>query len=149
MKRAVAFIQITFIVTLLVLLALPEATYAMLFCRSDPAVILSNGMTLDIGADISTLVTEVTEVHYELHVPAGVTLVAAIGTPNWLTTQETFTVFSDQAPRQYSVTTTVYTTQGDATVTADTTLVSVLGLKLGHYTAAGTEGEALTVSFHS
>jgi hypothetical protein len=76
-------------------------------------------------------------------------LVLAIGTPNWLTTQETFTVISDLAPRQYSVTTTAYTTEGDAGVQADTTLVSVLGLKLGHYTVSGNEGDALTVSFHS
>src|SRR5262245_7688398 len=94
MKRTAAFIHISFVFIVLALFVLPKAVDAALLCRSDPAVILSNGLTLDIGANISTLVTEVTEVHYELHVPQGVNLVIAIGTPNWLTTQETFTVIS-------------------------------------------------------
>lgn len=136
---------------LLALIVLPILPWGGrgLICRSDPIVILSNGMTLDIGASISGLPFDVTEVHYELHVPQGVKLVLAIHTPAWLTSQETFKVIDDQGPKQYQVTTTAHTKNGDADVTADTLLVSALKIKLGFYSVSGEEGEALTVSFKS
>ncbi len=135
------------IVALVALLVIPFTAYASLMCRSDPVVILSNGMTLDIGASISTLPWQVTEVHYELHVPRGVSLILAIHTPTWLTSQETFTLIADQPARSYNVVTTVRTNVGNATVSADTILVSALRLRLGGYSATGMEGQRLSVSF--
>lgn len=147
MRKATRFFQVLLLVALFSTIIVSGQVQARLRCRSDPAVILSNGMILDIGANISTLPWQVTEAHYELHVPVGVSMVAAIHTPTWLTSQETFTFYADQPAGQYQVITTVHTTEGDASVVADTTLVSLQGIRLGRYTVSGMEGEALSVSF--
>lgn len=141
------YLRTFIIMALIIALTVPGLVHASLLCRSDPVVVLSNGVTLDIGALISTLPMQVKEVHYELHVPVGVSMIAAIHTPTWLTSQETFTVYADQPRNQYKVTTVVYTTQGNADVVAETLLVSLFGIKLGRYTAAGKEGERLSVTF--
>ncbi len=149
MKKAARSLFIQLLTALSLLAILSGAAQASLLCRSDPVVILSNGMTLDLGASISVLPWQVREVHYELHVPVGVSMVVAIHTPAWLTSQETFATVADQPPQQYETVTTVYTTAGNAQVTADTTLVSLLNIKLGHYTVSGFEGRALALWFHN
>ena len=148
LKKVAQFARLPLLLIVFVALALPEIAQASsLLCRSDPVVILSNGMTLDMGATISTLPMQVTEVHYELHVPAGVTAVIVIRTPAWLTSQETFTVYDDQQPEQYQTVTTVHTSLGDAAVMADTSLVSLLNIHLGYYAVSGKEGDRLALSF--
>jgi hypothetical protein len=112
-------------------------------CRSDPVVILSNGVTMDISADIGTFLWNVEEVHYVLHVPEGVQLVVALHTPTWLTSQESFTFIADQEPGEYHVETIAHTNYGSATVTANTILLSVLGLHLDSESIPGYEGEWL------
>jgi hypothetical protein len=112
-------------------------------CRSDPIVILSNGMVLDLSADISVFPWRVEQVDYVLHVPEGVSLVLSIATPTWLTTIETFTVIDDAPPGEYHSETTVYTKNGNATVTAHTLLLSALGLHLGFSSAPGVEGQVI------
>lgn len=112
-------------------------------CRSDPVVILSNGLVLDLSANISVLPWKVEQVDYVLHVPEGVSLVLSIATPTWLTTVETFTIIDDAAPGEYHSETTVYTTNGNATVTAQTILVSALGLQLDIASAPGVEGQVI------
>ena len=150
MNRVSRTIKIEVVLVLSALLLLvPAAVHARLLCRSDPVVILSNGVTLDIGATISTLPWQVTEVHYELHVPQGVSLVSAIHTPTWLTSQETFTVIGDQPAKSYVVNVTVRTTLGNATFSGDVLLVQLLGLKVGGYTQQVREGSVATVSFQS
>src|SRR5215217_6019318 len=147
MRKITRFIRIQLVLVILTIFMLSGAVHAGLLCRSDPVVILSNGVTLDIGATISTLPWQVKEVHYELHVPRGVFMLLAIHTPTWLTSQETFTVFSDQDAKQYQVTTVVYTTEGDAIVVADTTLVSALNINLGRFTVSGLERTRLSLWF--
>ena len=148
-KRLRWFFALSVLLISTLSLTLPNKAHAMLLCRSDPVVVLSNGMTLDLSAIISTLPSQVTEVHYELHVPVGVSLVAAVQTPTWLTSQETFTLYADQPSRQYETVTTVHTTVGNASVTAETSLVSPLGLVLADHQVSGGEGEALSISFSS
>lgn len=147
MKKTVGFVALPFLLAIIMVLVLPNQAHAILLCRSDPVVILSNGSVLDLSAAISTLPTQVEEVHYELHVPAGLRMVAAIHTPAWLTSQETFAFYSDQVPHQYQVFTTVTTTVGGADVTADSVLVNALGIKLGHYAVSGKEGAWLALLF--
>lgn len=112
-------------------------------CRSDPIVILSNGLILDLSADINVLPWKVEQVDYVLHVPEGVSLVLSVATPTWLTTVETFTVIDDAPPGVYHSETTVYTKSGSATVTANTILLSALGLQLSFSSAPGVEGEVI------
>ena len=132
-------------ITILAAFMLPGRAEANLLCRADPVVVLSNGVTMDFGASITTLPMNVTEVHYELHVPVGVELVAVIHTPTWLTSQETFTFYADQPAGQYTIITTVHTTLGDTNVVADGTLVSPLGETLDLGTTPGSEGSPITL----
>jgi hypothetical protein len=129
---------------LVVLLAMPFAAQAkLMFCRSDPVVILSNGTILDLSADVSTLLINVREVHYVLHVPVGVYPIVTIHTPAWLTSQETFTVISDQQPDTYAATATVRTRTGTATVRTNLLVLTTSKLKLGYDSNTGAEGEAV------
>jgi hypothetical protein len=137
---------VSLFVLVTLLSSLAGAAQAALLCRADPLVVLSNGVVIDFGASISTLPTEVTVVNYELHIPVGVTVVSSVHTPTWLTSQETFTIYADQEANHYEVSVTVYTTQGDADVVADVTLLSALGLRLDMDQLAGKEGEVLTIS---
>lgn len=133
------------VLTVFVLSAVPgrSALAGWALCRSDPIVILSNGVTMDIGANINVFPWNVQRVDYVLHVPAGVQMVVAIHTPTWLTSQETFTFYADQEPGQYHVETIVHTTSGNASVTATTLLLSVLGLHLDNAAVSGSEGQVL------
>jgi hypothetical protein len=150
MNRASRSLKIKVLLILSALLLLvPAAVHARLLCRSDPVVTLSNGVILDLSATISTLPWQVTEVHYELHVPQGVSLVLAVHTPTWLTSQETFTVIADQPQKTYVVNTTVRTTTGNATFSGDALLVQLLGLKIGAYSQQVREGSTATVTFRS
>jgi len=76
-------------------------------------------------------------------------MVVAIHTPAWLTSQETFTAFSDQNSEQYKVVTTVSTSIGNANVVADTMLVSALNINLGRFTVSGPEKTPLTLWFQN
>jgi len=108
-------------------------------CRSDPVVILSDGTIVDVSAEIDTLLWNVTEVHYTLHVPSGLSPVVIIHTPAWLTSQETFTFYSDSSPDEFTSTTTVRTRRADTEVTAH------MLVNLRHGSASGMTGQALTV----
>lgn len=149
MSKMNHFKRVSLLIALVVILMLPSVAEAKLACRSDPAVILSSGDILDIGATVSTLPWDVKEVHYELHIPEGISMVLAIHTPTWLTSQETFTVYTDQAPNQYKVATIVTTFSGNASVTADSTLVSATNVKLGLHSVSGMENTVLWVAFQN
>lgn len=140
-RRVSIFIIVSLLLTLAVSASIVSAGWMQ--CRSDPVVVLSNGLTLDLSADISTLPSEVEQVDYILHVPQGVTLVTAIATPSWPTTIETFTLYDDALPGEYHSETIVTTTAGDATVTAHTILLSATGAQLNAISVSGVEGQLL------
>jgi len=119
---------------------------AGLLCRSDPTVILSNGVIMDFGVTISTLPWNVKEVHYELHVPVGVSALISIHTPTWIGTVESFTIYADQPANRYIVKSVVDTRFEDVKVTMDATLVSPLtDFHVGIYTISGLENQLLTI----
>jgi hypothetical protein len=130
-----------------VFLLVGQVSAAALFCRSDPVVILSNGIVMDFGANIATLPWNVQEVHYELHIPAGVSLVAAVHTPTWISSRESFTIYADQPDGQYIVKAIVGTQQSNVSVNLDATLLSLnlQNLHLGTYTTAGFEDQLLAI----
>ena len=113
------------------------ASSASVKCRSDSAVILSNGMVLDLSADIDTPVYNVKRVRCVLHVPFGVSLVSSIATPSWPTTMETFDLYADTAPGEYHSATVVYTMDSHVAITARTALVSRSGQQLDAGSAQG------------
>jgi hypothetical protein len=126
-----------------------QVSAAGLFCRSDPIIILNNGVIIDTGATVSTLPWNVQEVHYELHAPANVGLVVAIPTPTWISSYETFTYFADQPPGKYSIVAVVHTASGDETVVLDALLLypNLFNLQLNRYTSPGSEGQWLRINW--
>lgn len=133
-----------FIAILIVLIGFVNTVSAgWIQCRSDPVVILSNGLVLDLSADIGVPLWEVEQVDYTLHVPQGVNLVASIATPSWPTTIETFTFYDDAPPGEYHSETIVHTTGDNVPVTAHTILLSVLGFQLDAVSVPGFEGQVL------
>jgi hypothetical protein len=91
-------------------------------CRSDPIVVLSDGTILDVSAEIGTDVSKVTDIHYVVHGPRGVQLVAAISTPTLgFTGKESFTYYDDAQPNEYITETLVRTVNDQIGVIAHTT----------------------------
>jgi hypothetical protein len=128
------------LLVLALMLVIPSVAQAkMIFCRSDPVVVLSNGTVLDLQAELSTLLFNVQEVHYELHVPVGVFPVLVVHTPAWLTSQETFTFVADQKPGNYWATSVGRTKYGNASVTTHLLLLTLLNVKLDYAAASGPE----------
>lgn len=124
---------------LLMALSQTAAFAKLLACRSDPVVLLSDGTLVDVSADIETLPFNVTEVHYTLHIPEGLSPVLIVHTPTWLTTIETFTIYPDMPPNRYASETTVRTKKDRVGVTAR------MLVNLGTGNARGFNGEALRI----
>src|SRR5262245_55676953 len=87
-------------------------------CRTAPVIILSNGAIFDMRATIGTSLPNVQHVTYTLHAPQGTWVMAAISTPNWPTTTESFAFFADAAPGEYTTDTIVYTANTNVSVQA-------------------------------
>jgi hypothetical protein len=103
-----------------------SAEAAVKGCRTDPIVILSDGTVLDVQAAIGTHVSNVREIHYVVHGPPGVKLVAAISTPTLgFRGKETFTYYDDALPYQYITETVVHTADDGVSVTSYTTFAKV------------------------
>jgi len=149
LNRASQLLRNRFLIVLLLVAVLLSSVLtafaARLRCRSDPVVVLSNGMILDISTDIGTLLWNVQEVHYTLHVPEGVSAILVVQTPTWITSRETFTLIDDLAPGQYETSAIAYTRSGNASVTLNALLLSVDGLRLDYRSADGVERQTITL----
>ncbi len=64
--------------------------HAAVGCRSDPIVVLSNGVVLDLSATLDADVSQVQEIHYKLHGPHGLSVVRAISTDGAVRYKEHF-----------------------------------------------------------
>ncbi len=108
------------------LLATPLASHAHAAfgaCRSDPIVRLSNGVTVDLTANISTSTANVKKIAYTLHGPVGTTVTKVTYTQGWVGPPERFTYLADEPAGQYDAYTVASTTDSTA-VTATTTIPS-------------------------
>lgn len=112
---------------------------ALVECRGDPVVVLSDGTLVDVSATIDTPLWNVKQVHYTLHIPRGLSPTFIIRTKAWLTSQESFTIYSDNAAHAYSSATTVQTQTSDIAVTA-----SML-VNLGYGQRDGVTGQTLKI----
>ena len=94
------------------LLPAVQASAAMSACRIDPHFKLSNGDMITVTLDIGTDVANVRNIHYILHVPAGVTVTNVTYTAKSTTKaiNETYVVIQDSPAKTYT-TDTVVTTQ--------------------------------------
>ncbi len=128
------------------LTAAPRAHATIGGCRSDPAVALSTGVTLDLSADIADAAPDVRRVAYTLHIPAGTRVLATTPTAGPLGAIESFTISADAARGIYHSATLVTTGAHGIAVTATTTLVSAAtGAPLATGTASGYDRQPLRV----
>lgn len=71
-------------------------THAAVGCRSDPIVVLSNGVVLDLSATLDADIAQVQAIEYKLHGPKGVWVVRAISTDGAVQYKEKF-AFNDDS----------------------------------------------------
>ena len=140
--------KITRLICLLILAAtfflLPtaSASAALVRCRTDPIFLLSNGDVINVTVDISTDAANIRNIHYVLHVAAGVTVQRVTYTTLNLRLQETYQVVQDSPQKTYTTTTVVTTrTSNRVSVLSMTRLNSVFAKYVSGYS-----GERLTVT---
>jgi hypothetical protein len=104
----------------------PAAHAAIGGCRSDPIVLLSNGDILDLSANIDDSVTDIQQVTYTLHGPAGNSVTGVIPTSGVLGPKETFQYTADGAAGSYGVETVVSTLTPHVDVTATAQAIGLL-----------------------
>ena len=128
----------------------PVAAHAQLgSCRSDPIITLSDLRVLDMSAGIGDSAADVKSVKYVLHGPVGVSILAVVRTPSFTYGVESFAYVADQRANTYVMDTTVITGASKVSVTASTTLVSLLTNKLLYLAqASGYAGSTLAMPFH-
>jgi hypothetical protein len=114
-------------------------------CRSDPIVLLSNGVALDLSAAIDDTIGDVQQVSYTLHIPTGTFALAVIGTDGLMGLKESFSISADGAPHTYATDTAVTTLAPGVGVVATTAAVAVL--TIGQASATGQTPQQLHVSF--
>ncbi len=109
----------------------PVAQAALDGCRADPVIYLSDGTALDISANISTSVTNITTIAYYVHVPPGVHAILYLATPTvGFSGKEVFVLLNDAPAGQYKTDTLVGTKGSSVAVTAHTALVGVYLINL-------------------
>lgn len=120
-----------------------QASAALVSCRTDPIFQLSNGDKLTVTLDIYTADSNIRNMTYVLHVPAGVTVTRVTYTPGGISSKESYKVYQDSTtPKTYKTDILVTTqTTGSVAVTATARLNS-------NYTgsANGYTGTYFTVS---
>ena len=135
---------ISLFIVLAGILALPTrpVSAALARCRTDPVFLLSNLDTVNVTLAIDTDTTNVRNMDYILHVPAGVTVIAVIYTDGNLGKKETYKVYQDSAAKTY-ITDTVVTTQNAAKVAVvATTQLNLLNIR----SASGYSGQHLLIT---
>lgn len=124
------------------LLPSASASAALVRCRTDPIFLLSNGDVINVTVDISTDAANIRNIHYVLHVPAGVTVKKVTYTTLNLRLQETYQVVQDSPEKTYTTTTVITTrTSNRVSVLSMTRLNSVFTKYVSGYS-----GERLTVT---
>jgi hypothetical protein len=96
-------------------------------CYSDPVVVLSNGLTLDLSNTINDADTDVRQVSYTIHAPAGTSVVSVTYTSGPLGPKETLEVVADGGMDQYSIASVVTTLTPSISVVASAEAVSTSG----------------------
>ena len=123
-------------ILLVTMLAVPtmQASAALATCRTDPIFLLSNGDSVTVTLDIGTDASNVSNIHYILHVPAGVTVIRVAYTAVRQITSETYKVYQDSPAKTYTTDTVVTTqTSGKVAVTVNARLNGVFMKSVSGY----------------
>lgn len=111
-------------------------------CRTDPIFVLSNGDSLNVSVNINADATNVRNLTYTVHVPAGVTVKKVTYTAGGLGTKEMYKVVQDSVAKTYK-TDTVVTTQNTGSVAV---IATTILNKTYSASASGINGQILTVT---
>jgi hypothetical protein len=105
------FTRIFILFMTMVMTALPtmQASAALHKCRTDPIFYLSNGEVLKVILEIGTDKASVQDVHYVLHLPAGVRVLRVVYTAGGIGRSETYQVIQDSPKGVYTSETKVNT----------------------------------------
>ena len=122
----------------------PSARADLVGCRSDPVVILSNGVTVDLTATINDTEADVQQVAYALHAPMGTSIVSVLYTSGALGPKEVLQFFADSTAGVYRSLTQVRTGSHGVAVAAQTIAVPLGGLP-ARGAATGQDQQALWV----
>src|SRR5688572_8512834 len=95
MYKITRLICLTVLLTIMLLLPTTNASAALVRCRTDPIFVLSNGDMVSVILDIGTTSTNVRNISYILHVPAGVTVKRVAYTNINLRLPESYKVYQD------------------------------------------------------
>jgi hypothetical protein len=121
---------------------IPSAAHASYTsCRSDPALLLSNGTTMDLGATIQDSASDVRSTNYVVVGPAGTFLLSVVPTDGLLGLTEHFTYKATNPAGTYDVYTTVTTGQPMVPVTTNGLLIGLL--KVAFPSVSGYSGQTL------
>lgn len=124
-------------------LAAPRVAHAQLIgCQTDPILLLSNGTEFDLHASIDDSASDVQQVTFTVHAPAGTHLLLA--TPGLLGPKVVVSFSADQSVGHYTTTTVVTTGTAGVGVTASTQALGLIAVALE--TVSGTSGQPLTIA---
>jgi len=113
-------------------------------CGSDPVVILSTGVSVDLSATIDDDAGDVRQVVYTLHAPVGTGVARWVGTSGPLGPKEVLHFLADTTPGHYDSGTLVSTTTRGVAVSASTLVIPV-GTTPRSGSAAGTDQQTLRI----
>jgi len=105
-------------------------------CAGDPVVVLSNGATVDLGVVADASASDVQQIVYDLHAPAGTTIVGVIS----LGPLETLHFYADNGPTTYDTVTRVMAPASHSAVTATASVAAPLSALSGPTATASATG---------
>ena len=109
MYKFTRFIYIFISAAAIAVLPTASASAALVKCRTDPIFVLSNGDVITVTLEIYTDPANIKNIHYVLHVPAGVTVKRVAYTALNLGIYETYQVYQDNPSKTYTTRTVVTT----------------------------------------
>lgn len=107
MYKISRFICLLVLTATFLLVSNTGASAALVRCRTDPIFLLSNGDVISVTVDVSTDAANIRNIHYVLHVPAGVTVKRVAYTALNLRLHETYRVVQDNPAKTYTTETVV------------------------------------------
>jgi len=117
-----------------------SASAAIGYCRTDPIVHLSDGTVVHMSAAINDDSSDVQQVTYTLHAPAGTSVANVVYTGGQHAVKETLNFVADETSGAYDTATVVSTGATNVHVTAETRVSG-----LGSASSTGQSGQAVTI----
>jgi hypothetical protein len=105
-------------------LAPRRAQAAVSLCRTDPIVLLSNGVVVQLTASFQLLPADVKAIHYNLRVPAGTRVSYIVFAGGGVSQLESMTVKANDAPGTYDSSSIVYSSMSGVTVSVTEQVVT-------------------------